>query len=354
MRTLSRDSREYELTDDELDSILASAHSEIVTHVQQTVDPSAALIAIMVDSDLPEALPEPVVPCPSSRQMVPRQLTAVIETRYRALEVHQRLADVVRRARNLAIDLDRELSDHSDLTIAVLSALEFARQRDRHLVQLLSHARDLAVQVVYDLICINRLNHDLFADKDAAVVREHSKSDIVYDQSFDGIRELDRYYASLRHRFIDDQIRDARELSIRLEKARRLSNFRERWRNLDRQHAHELALAIDLALDHAKDLAAGVIYQLDAVEINVVAADLSQVKIDDPTVLVGVIWADNTIWPAEVVEDVGSLSMELAEGIYQVRPDGQRPAVKHGRHETGSIPASSRSLPWLPLRPTSL
>jgi hypothetical protein len=342
MKSHSQESDAYELTEKQLDTILRRVHDDIVAHVQGVVDPSRSLIAIMTDSErtkIPEhdrAFVE--------RRCVPEKLSAVIETRSRAAEVHQRLGEVVRCARNLARDLDLELRDHGDLAIAVLSAIAFARQRDRQLAQLLSHARDLAVQVAYDLIHIQELDRTLTADKDAEVIREHSISNVIRDQAFDGIRELDRYFAANRQILIDEQIKDARELSIRLENARRLSDFRERWRNLDREHAHDLALSIDLALVNAKDLADSVIGHLNAVEVNAVAADLSRVKICDPATLTGVIWADTTIWPSDVAEDIGPLSEELATGIYQIRPDGQRPTVSQGRHAVDRLPISVQAL----------
>jgi hypothetical protein len=320
----------YELADDELDVILSNTRNEIVAHVQGAGDSAAALVVLMAENDRskPEALTysEPV-----AKRQVPQRLAAVIETRCRAAEVHRKLGEVVKRARDLAVDLDRELSNHGDLTIAVLSALAFARHRDRYLVQLLSRARDLAVQVVYDLVRIRDLDRNLVIDQDAVVVHEHSRSDVIETEEFDGIRELDRLFAYNRQLAIDGQIREAQELSIRLERARRLSDFRERYRNLDRPHAHELAVAMDQALRNASELADSVLSHLDAVEVNAMSADLSQVRVRDLADLTGVIWTGSTIWPSEIADRVESLSHELAPGVWQIRPDGQRRAVYLGR-----------------------
>ena len=131
MNAHSQDSFDYQLADDELDAILANTHRELLAHVEQVADPSAALIAIMVDSDESELrIPDLAAPIP--RHIVAQRLRALIETRRRAAEVHQHLTEVVHRARNLARDLDRELSE-GDLTIAVLSAINFARRRARRL-----------------------------------------------------------------------------------------------------------------------------------------------------------------------------------------------------------------------------
>lgn len=343
MNSVNGDANAYELTDDELDVILSNTRNEIVAHVQQVGDSASALVALMAESDRsnPQAA---ICSGPAARRLVPQRLAAVIETRCRAAEVHRRLGEVIERARDLAFDLDRELSNHGDLTIAVLSALAFARHRDRYLVQLLSHARDLAVQVVYDLVRIRDLDRNLTIDQDAVVVLEHSRSDVIEADEFDGIRQLDRLFAYNRQLAIDGQIRDARELSIRLEHARRLSDFRERYRNLNRPHAHELALAIDHALRNASELADSVMNHLEAVEVNAASADLSQVKVYDPAVLTGVIWTESTIWPSEIADRVGSLSQEVTQGIWQVRPDGQRRAVSLGHWTVGQFAVPSGSL----------
>jgi hypothetical protein len=343
VNSVNGDTDAYELTDDELDVILSNTRNEIVAHVQQVGDSAAALVALMAESDRsnPHAA---IYSEPAARHLVPQRLAAVIETRCRAAEVHRRLGEVVERARDLAFDLDRELSNHGDLTIAVLSALAFARHRDRYLMQLLSHARDLAIQIVYDLVRIRDLDRNLIIDQDAVVVLEHSRSDVIEAEEFDGIRQLDRLFAYNRQLAIDGQIRDARELSIRLERARRLSDFRERYRNLNRPHAHELALAIDQALRNASELAESVMNHLEAVEVNAVSADLSQVKVYDPAILTGVIWTESTIWPSEIADRVGSLSQEVTPGIWQVRPDGQRRAVSLGHRAVGEFAVPSGSL----------
>lgn len=333
----------YELTDDELDVILSNTRNEIVAHVQQVGDSASALVALMAESD--RSNPNAAI-CsePAARRRVPQRLAAVIEVRRRAAEVHRRLGEVVERARDLAFDLDRELSNHGDLTIAVLSALAFARHRDRYLMQLLSHARDLAIQIVYDLARIRDLDRNLIIDQDAVVILEHSRSNVIEAEEFDGIRQLDRLFAYNRQLAIDGQITDARELSIRLERARRLSDFRERYRNLNRSHAHELALAIDQALRNASELAESVMNHLQAVEVNAASADLSQVRVYDPAVLTGVIWTESTIWPSEIADRVGSLSQEVTKGIWQVRPDGQRRAVSLGHWAVGQFAVPSGSL----------
>lgn len=324
----------YELTDDELNVILGKTRNEIFAHVQEVGDSTAALVALMAESD--RSKPGAAIYSePVARRLVPERLAAVIETRCRADEVHRKLGEVVRRARDLAFDLDRELGNHGDLAIAVLSALAFARHRDRYLAQLLNRAHDLAVQVVYDLVRIRDLDRDLVIDHDAVVVHEHSRSDVIETEEFDGIRELDRVFAYNRQLAIDGQIKDAWELSIRLERARRLSDFRERYRNLDRPHAHELAEAMDRVLGVAGELADSVMNHLDAVEVNAMSADLSQVRVRDLAVLTGVIWTESTIWPSEIADRVESLSHELAPGVWQIRPDGQRRAVHRGREAVG-------------------
>lgn len=329
-----------ELTDSELDAILDAVQDELIAHVQQVADPTAALVAMMSDSDNAQISSQAAV-VPDLNEMISERLAAVIEMRSRAAEVHSRLAEVVGRARSLAVDLDKELHNHGDLTIAVVAALAFAQHRDRHLAQLLFHARDLAIEITYDLTRVRRLDRELALDRDIEVLKELSNN-ALEPHALDGVRELDRAFALTRQLTFDEQITHARELSIRLDRARRLSGLRERWHNLDRTNAHQIALAIDVALVRARDLAAAVFRRLDAFEVDVASADLSRFEIADLTILTGVIWTNSTIWPPGMVRRVESLSQELTPGVYQIRPDGQRPAIQLGRHAAGRLPALSR------------
>lgn len=333
----SGDPHHDEMTDSELDCILVGMHNELLAHVSGAIDPIRALVAIMADNDQAVAQ-EQAVPEAAPQQLASQRLSTVIAMRHRAAEVHHRLGEVVGRARDLAIDLDRELNNHGDLVIAVIAALAFARRRDRQLAQLLGYARDLAIEITRDLIRIRHLDRELMTDRDLQVVRELS-NDLERDQVFNGIRELDRAMALNRQLAIEQQIMEARELSIGLDRARRLSGARVQRRYIDRADAHQIALAIDTALVRARDLAATVMYRLNAFEVDAASADLSRVRIYDPALLTGVIWTADTVWPPDIASCVGRLSRELTPGIYQVRPGGFRCAAHVGRHAADRLPA---------------
>ncbi len=106
MKSLSGTNDAYELTEDQLDAILERAHDDIVAYVQAVVDPSKSLVAIMLDSERGKIPGHDLVR--EERRFLPERLAAVIETRSRAAEIHQRLSEVVKQARKLACDLDHE------------------------------------------------------------------------------------------------------------------------------------------------------------------------------------------------------------------------------------------------------
>jgi len=326
--------------DHELGAILASVHDEMLAQAHATADPAGALVAIMASDDETPVHGE-MLPRPTAQSVVFERLGAVIGMRHRATEIHHRLGAVVANARQLARDLDRELNHHGDLAIGMTVARAFARHCDRRLAQVLTCAHDLTIEIAYDLTRIRRLDRDLAMDRDFEVVRELSH-DIDRGQTFDGVRELDRALALNRQLTIDQQITEARELSIGLDWARSLSDARERCRSLNREDARQLALAIDLALVRARELAFAVMHRLNALEVDVSSADLSQASISDPAVLTGVIWTEETIWPPDLCLRVCNLSDELGPGIYQVRAGGPRHSVQLDRHAAGRLQVSGR------------
>lgn len=344
MNAFDRDYYEDEISDSELDAILGDVHNELLAHTYNVSDPTRALVAIMNDNEHDE-VPAAEKITSASNQRVSERLTVVIEMRYRAAEVHGKLGEVIGRARDLAIDLDKEFTSRGNLTIALTCALQAAQHRDRYLVQLLDHARDLVIQIMHDLLRIRRLDNELVVERGIQIVKELWENELN-DSEFEDIHKLDRIYAQSRQITIADQVNDARELAIGLDRARRLSELRKRWQDLDRRNAHELALAIDLVLDRSRDLAAAVRSRLDAFEVDAASADLSNIKIHDARVLQGVIWTDQTVWPMDVAEDVGLLSRELTPGVYQVRPDGRRHSRCFGRHAVRRLPVSTCLETW--------
>lgn len=332
-----------EMTDGELDVILASVRDNLVTHVRATTSPARTLVAMMAASDdggQPGHF-QPDDVAADSTQLAVRQLGAVIEIRGRAAEVDRRLSEIVGLSGDLAADLDLELNQHADLPIAVRSARAFAQHCDRRLIQLVSRVRDLVTEIAWDLRRVRQLDRDLTVDRDVRVIRELASDVPALDRIFDGIRELDVAYANGRQSDIGEQIKEADELAASLETARRLMDLRERWRNLDKQDARELADAIDVVLKRVDKLASALMYRVHTLEVDVKYADLSDVQITHLDRLTGVFWNERTVWPTEVAREIENASRLVTDGIHQVRPDGQRPAVSLGRHsaERLSVPA---------------
>ncbi len=327
-----------ELTDDELDDVLAAVHQELSRQVHRSSPAADVLVAIMASED-GACVPDEILPRPNSHLLASMRVGSMVSMRCRATEVHERLGRLVSEARDIAVDLDRELSHHRDLAIGMRVGRALSRRRDRRLTVLLGYARDMALQIVFDMAQVQCLDHDLAVAKDQEIVAQLA-ADIDCRETYDGVRELDRALALDRQVWIDQQITEARELSIGLEQARILSESRERKRNLDRRAAHHLALDIDLTLQRAHDVSGAIRYRLSTLRVNASCADLSRVLISDPSVLAGVIWTADTLWPQAVTEGVRTISLELRPGIFQVRPPlSPRPI---GRHAQDGLTLSGR------------
>lgn len=340
MEFIDRDVSEV-MTDDELDDILEGVRKNLKAHVRATSSPARALVAMMGtpmgdQRERPHHVQPDDVTADTSRLAV-RQLAAVIEVRGRAAEVERRLGEIMGLSGDLAADLDRQLDQHGDLPIAVRSARAFAQHCDRRLVQLLRRTRDLVVEIAHDLRRVQQVDRDLTVNRNVKVMRELA-SDVPSDQMFDGIRELDCVYANRRQSDVDDQIKEADDLSASLEAAQRLIVLRERWKNLGHLDARDLARAIDRALKRVDRLTSALMYRVHILEVDVKYADLSDVRITNLDRLTGVFWNERTVWPPEMADEIENASRLVTDGIRQVRPDGRRPAVSLGRHSAEQLP----------------
>jgi hypothetical protein len=317
-----RDEFHDELSDKELDAILAGVHQNLLAYAHRVADPAGALAAIMGRNDA-DTLPVDIPTHPIVNTLTHQRLSAVIEMRCRSAELHDELRRVIARARDVAIDLDRALDDRHELVIAFKAARAVARHHDRELTEFLDRGRNLAIAIVHDLVLVRRLDQDLTADRDYMVRRELAV-DVSSDQTFDGLRELDRALSRNREYNIDRQVEAARQLATDLDRAGRISRTREADPDLGRGRARQLAIAIDVALVRSQELANDVRRHLDMFEVDASGADLSHMWIGDPETLGGVIWTNETIWPSNVADRVRVLSRPLSDGVYQVHGGGQR------------------------------
>jgi hypothetical protein len=93
----------------------------------------------------------------------------------------------------------------------------------------------------------------------------------------------------------------------------------------DLQNEHKSAVAA------AWDIVRNLIIQLDAIDVDASAADLSSLSLSDRNVLEGVMWTDETVWPPGVRDQVRVWSDEIRPGVYRVsRKEG-------GRDRTGLV-----------------
>jgi hypothetical protein len=319
-----RDEFHDELTNDELDAILAGVHQNLLAYAHSVASPVNAFAAIMAHSDTDVTSADTSFR-PTINTLTEQRIWAVVQMRRRSAQLHDELKRVIARARDVAIDLDRALDERSELVIALKAARAFARSHDKQLTEFLDHARDLVFTITRDLIAVRRLDRDLAADRDR-MVRQELALDVNSVQTFDGIRELDRILSRNREDNIDRQIEAASQLSIDLDRTSRISRTRATDHNLDRGRARQLAIAIDVALVRSRELTYDVRHRLDMLEVNASGADLSNMWVVDPETLIGVIWSEDTTWPPCLADRVRILSYPLSDGVYQVRRGGQRHA----------------------------
>jgi hypothetical protein len=255
MRTAD-DALHEELTDDELDDVLAVVRQELRQQVQASSSPADVLEAIMAsEAGAPQASGSMTWPC--NDRLALTRIGTMVSMRDRATEVRDRLARLIHEAWDIAIELDEELGRHRDLAIGRHVGRALSKRRDRRLTVVLGYARDLALQIVSDMAQMRTLDRDLAEAKDDDVVAE-LVTDIDNRETYEGFRQLDRELASDRQAWVEHQISAARHLAEDLEQARRLSGQREQTRDLDREVAHILALHLDGTLRRARALSNGI------------------------------------------------------------------------------------------------
>ena len=314
---------------EQLDSILANVRNEVLAHVHSTSDLASALLKIM-DSEDGQMVADDASVRPPTGVIVADRLSTVVNMRHRAMEIPKRLRTIIPDARLLAGDLDRDLNHYGDLAIGIKVTRVIARHRDRRLIHYLDEARELTVGITYDLIQIRRLDREVTMNRDLEVIGELSR-DVNRGQTLDDIHGLDKALTLDRQLRIDQQIDEARELLIELNRARRLSEDRMKKKNLSREEARKLALEIELALGRSLDTSTEILYRLNMLEVDACSIDLSELKIADPTILIGVIYTDDTVWPSKISKSINKLSYSLSPGFYKVRARDPQSMV-HGRH----------------------
>lgn len=258
--------RPGEMTEEQLDQFLNAASTDLLGHIMATADPSRTLTAIMNRAD----------------QQVPAEtpVSTMIRFRDAAHDIARALARDLDNAGGLPLDLDSARALGLNL-----NALDrdrpldraLARRSGRNLTRTLDRARALALD----------LARDLARDLDSALARD-----------LDSARALPLAIAR------------ARDLARALGREYDLASIR----NL----SGSLRNLIQSALGWADELV-GMLYET---EVNASGADLSALELADMSVLQGVVWTEETTWPAGVREQVRLRSREIRPGVYQVGGGG--------------------------------
>ena len=263
-----------EMTDEQLDQLLAAANSELLEHIEATTDPGHVLNAIMTRGGRQDRPAGPGGP-PASHDPGQSPAAAMISFR-----IH---------ARALAIDLGRgparmlasALAD--DLARASRSAWALA---DRALANDLARASDLAGILAGDL--------DDPRDLVRALVR-------VLADDLGGLT----YNEAVIARYVMQGLPDS-AIAARLGLKRRAIE----------KHLAQIFTKMNVS---RRGIADALTDRLDALQVDASDADLSGLDIRQLDSLEGVIWTRGTAWPADVAARVEAHSEVIRPGVYQVR-----------------------------------
>ena len=262
-----------EMSDQQLDQLLAAANSELLEHIEATTNPTQVLNAITRGGRQDHSA-GPGGP-PASHDPGQSPAAAMI-----SLRIH---------ARALANDLGRGparilasvLAD--DLARASRSAWALA---DRALANDLARASDLAGILAGDL--------DDPRDLVRALVR-------VLADDLGGLT----YNEAVIARYVMQGLPDS-AIAARLGLKRRAIE----------KHLAQIFTKMNVS---RRGIADALTDRLDALQVDASDADLSGLDIRQLDSLEGVIWTRGTAWPADVAARVEAHSEEIRTGVYQVR-----------------------------------
>jgi hypothetical protein len=282
--------RPDEMTDAELEQFLAVANRDLLDHIEATTDASHVLTKIMARS-VEEATPAEIVAAAISLNRDKAPAAVVLSMRIGARD----LADAF--DRNRVRDLKGTLADAYGLALALAlaDADGLALDRDR----------------VRDRVC-NHLANDLADARNR--VRDLVKA-VAVDGDLADVLALDRRLVSVLEGILSDAQAHAQALAYEL----------ARVDTGDPIRIGDLEDALDLALDHARDLADALVRTLalagylDARPVDASGADLSGMAIRDVEALDGVVWSERTTWPDNIADQVREHSEEIGRDVYRVR-----------------------------------
>jgi hypothetical protein len=260
------------MTDPELEQILAAANAELLEHIEAATDPSLTLSAVMAR---PPVSYFPGRPSPAGEAAV--------------ILAERSLARTIDRARDNAGSIHRALADVLDRN----RARDNARTRASNRARAIARAVDRSLAIAYNIASANALYRARADARDLGQTLGHARAIArAVDFALDG--QLAENLAAIAQALYPEP------------------DFADLGRGCDR------ALDLKCALNRHSVL----VPRFDAVEVDASGVDLSALDLPDMSVLEGVVWTDETIWPPGVREQVDPLSHEIDAGVYQVQSGG--------------------------------
>jgi hypothetical protein len=282
-----------EMTDQQLDQLLAAANSELLEHIEAAASTGNVLSTIMSRQD------RPVGPggLPASHDPGRLPAAATISLRIRARALDDRLRNFLKAEGILDRYAARSLIQRST------GEPDSARGLVRGLYDALDDALDLA-----DLLDQYYFRKgDRYPDSDLADARGRAR-----ELAGELIRVVDSDLARALTRTLADDLPEVRAgpradiISQALDDlARRKLSY----------NSGDFARALTDALTSARALTDA----LDALQVDASDTDLSDLEIRQLDPLDGVIWTRGTAWPANIAAQVKAHSEEIRPGVYQVR-----------------------------------
>ncbi|MET8997184.1 hypothetical protein [Amycolatopsis sp. NPDC004169] len=267
---------QHDLTDDQLNALLAAADSELLQHIQGKVDSTTTLLAVMTGTAAEGLMPPPE----QHKRGASNPLDRPAEMIAWRVGAHRLLRDIDF-AHNLAAEIKSECEfkdnpgflhaldvEIRELVRQVEAAFVFARDLVHGHGPNLDRAfrRVLDVDVEEALIAVLTRAQDRANDLSLAAVHPYALEDISYICSW-----------------------VASELSHARSRARQLCS--------------------------------------PGGEIDASGADLSHLKIHDLNAVAGVVWTEDTIWPPGLRSRILARSREIRDGVFQVHNGTERTSV---------------------------
>ncbi len=251
-----------EVTDQDVDRILAAADTELMAYVREHARPGMVFGKIM---ELRDASPAHTA------------AGIMLRARVSARDIEARVGQ------------DERGDDTADADRKTFHALGEKLAADCELDAAITMSREWANVVMQDIHNVRRYLKEMVS---------HSKSDRQ--------QLVDR--ALVVNLALDQTCVDVSNLGRALFRAQARGSDRDRYG----------VRALDRSLIRLKDAAVELCQDVESVPVDLCGADLSRITLPDINVLDGTIWSDSTIWPSQMEDLVRACSNVIGDGIYEI------------------------------------